>query len=149
MEQCQPANQDTPSNVRDTTLSVLRFGTWSAETIRASGRVCHANRPDTRLHLTDAHISSKNVLLCRRHPHRTFAAFKFTRTETAFSPRLDPTTQTRTKRELAVIECTSAFLRFSDIRFWMPHIAKVQPAPSAFRIKATSRVTKIQEAVAR
>lgn len=59
MEQCQPANQNTPSNVRDTTLSELRFGTWSAETIRASSRVRCANRPDTRLHLTDARINSK------------------------------------------------------------------------------------------
>ena len=59
MEQCQPANQDTPSNVRDTSLSAKRFGTRSAETIRASSRVRCANRPDTRLHLTDAHISSK------------------------------------------------------------------------------------------
>ncbi len=74
MEQCQPANQDTPSNVWDTMLSVLPFGTWSAETIRASSRVRCANRPDTRLHLTDAHISSKNVLLCRSHPHKIFFA---------------------------------------------------------------------------
>jgi hypothetical protein len=33
-----------------------------------------ANRPGTRLHLTGAHISSKNVLLSRSHPHRTFKA---------------------------------------------------------------------------
>ena len=71
MEQCQPANRDTPSNVRDTSLSAKRFGTRSAETIRASSRVRCANRPDTRLHLTGAHISSKNVLLCRSHPHKT------------------------------------------------------------------------------
>ncbi|MEP6018897.1 MAG: hypothetical protein ABJ251_10520, partial [Paracoccaceae bacterium] len=31
MEQCQPANRDTPSNVRDTSLSAKRFGTWSAK----------------------------------------------------------------------------------------------------------------------
>ena len=60
MEQCQPVSQDTPSNVRDTSLlSAKEFGTWSAETIRASGQVRRANRPDTRPHLTIVQISSK------------------------------------------------------------------------------------------
>ena len=54
MEHSQPVSQDTPSNVRDTLLSEKRFGTWFAETIRASGRVRRANRPDTRLLLTSA-----------------------------------------------------------------------------------------------
>src|SRR6056297_2221626 len=59
MEHSQPVSRDTPSNVRDTQLSENRFGTWFAETIRASGRVCRANRPDTRLLLTSAKLGSK------------------------------------------------------------------------------------------
>jgi len=55
-------------------LSAERFGTLVAETIRASGYMCRANRPDTRLLLTSAEISFKNVLLCSSYPHRTFAA---------------------------------------------------------------------------
>ena len=43
-----------------------------------SRQICLANRlpgsGNTRLHLTGAHISSKNVLLCRGHPHRKFVA---------------------------------------------------------------------------
>ena len=74
MEHSQPVSRDTPSNVRDILLSVLRFGTWFAETIRASGRVRRANRPDTRLLLTSAKISFKYVLLCSGYPHKTFAA---------------------------------------------------------------------------
>lgn len=70
MEHSQPVSRDTPSNVRDILLSADRFGTWFAETIRASGRVRGANRPDTRLLLTSAKISLKNVLLCRSYPHR-------------------------------------------------------------------------------
>ena len=73
MEHSQPVSQDTPSNVRDTLLSGKRFGTWFAETIRASGRVRRVNRPDTRLLLTSAKISFKYVLLCSGYPHRTFA----------------------------------------------------------------------------
>ena len=41
---------------------------------------------------------------------RTFAAFKFTRTDTAFSPRLDPTTQTRTNRTNAAASIADAAL---------------------------------------
>ena len=74
MEHSQPVNRDTPSNVRDTLLSAERFGTRVAETIRASGHMCCANRPDTRLLLTSAEISFKNVLLCSSYPHKTFAA---------------------------------------------------------------------------
>jgi hypothetical protein len=59
MEHSQPVSQDTPSNVRDILLSENRFGTWFAETIRASGRVCRANRPDTRLLLTSAKLVQK------------------------------------------------------------------------------------------
>lgn len=33
-------------------LFVVRNGAWFVETIRASGQMCRANRPDTRLHLT-------------------------------------------------------------------------------------------------
>jgi hypothetical protein len=40
-------------------LSEKRFGTWFAETIRASGRVRRANRPDTRLLLTSAKSGEK------------------------------------------------------------------------------------------
>ncbi|WP_039019295.1 hypothetical protein [Halocynthiibacter namhaensis] len=76
MEHSQPVSRDTPSNVRDILLSEKRFGTWFAETIRASGRVRRANRPDTRLLLTSAKISFKYVLLCSGYPHRSlpFAA---------------------------------------------------------------------------
>ncbi|MFD1157046.1 PAS domain-containing protein, partial [Roseovarius aestuarii] len=42
-----------------------------AETIRASGHVRRANRPDTRPHLTNSTLQLKKVLLCRRHPHKT------------------------------------------------------------------------------
>ncbi|SHH82020.1 hypothetical protein SAMN05443551_3233 [Marivita hallyeonensis] len=73
MAHSQPANQDTPSNVRDTVLSANLYGTWPAETIRASGHMCRANRPDTCLLLTSAN-AFKYVLLCRSNPHRTFAA---------------------------------------------------------------------------
>ncbi len=59
MEHSQPVSQDTPSNVRDILLSENRFGTWFAETIRASGRVRRANRPDTRLLLTSAKFVQK------------------------------------------------------------------------------------------
>ena len=72
MEHSQPVSRDTPSNVRDIILSADRFGTWFAETIRASGRVRRANRPDTRLLLTSAKISLKNVLLCSSYPHKSF-----------------------------------------------------------------------------
>ena len=48
VEHSQPVSRDTPSNVRGILLSENRFGTWFAETIRASGRVRRANRPDTR-----------------------------------------------------------------------------------------------------
>ena len=54
MEHGQPACRDNPPNVRDTLLSAIPYGTWLAETIRASGRVCRAKRPDTRLLLTSA-----------------------------------------------------------------------------------------------
>ena len=73
MEHSQPVSRDTPSNVRDILLSEKRFGTWFAETIRASGRVRRVNRPDTRLLLTSAKISFKYVLLCSGYPHRTLA----------------------------------------------------------------------------
>ncbi|SNR89879.1 hypothetical protein SAMN06265370_1611, partial [Puniceibacterium sediminis] len=56
MAHSQPANQDTPSNVQDTLLFDKPFGTWSAETIRASGYERRANRPDTRLLLTSAKL---------------------------------------------------------------------------------------------
>ncbi len=72
MEHSQPVSQDTPSNVRDIILSADRFGTWVAETIRASGRMCRVNRPDTRLLLTSAKINFKYVLLCSSYPHRPF-----------------------------------------------------------------------------
>ena len=43
----------------------MQNGTWFVETIRASGQVRRANRPDTRPHLTNInHI--RNVLLSRR-----------------------------------------------------------------------------------
>jgi hypothetical protein len=58
MEHSQPVSRDTPSNVRDILLSADRFGTWFAETIRASGRVRRANRPDTRPLLTSAKSAS-------------------------------------------------------------------------------------------
>ena len=70
MEHRQPVSRDTPSNVRDILLSEKRFGTWFAETIRASGRARRVNRPDTRLLLTSAKISFKYVLLCSGYPHR-------------------------------------------------------------------------------
>ena len=59
MEHSQPARQDTPPNDRDTSLSENPYGTWFAETIRASGRVRRANRPDTRLLLTSAKTISE------------------------------------------------------------------------------------------
>ena len=59
MEHSQPANHDTPSNVWDISLSDKPYGTWSAETIRASGHEYRTNRPDTRLLLTSAKIVSK------------------------------------------------------------------------------------------
>ena len=74
MEHSQPVSRDTPSNVRDILLSEKRFGTWFAETIRASGRVRRANRPDTRLLLTSAKINFKYVLLCSGYPRKTFCA---------------------------------------------------------------------------
>lgn len=47
----------------------MQNGTWFVETIRASGRVRRANRPDTRPHLTNTnHI--KNVLLSKSHQHK-------------------------------------------------------------------------------
>ena len=55
-----------PSNVRDILLSENRFGTWFAETIRASGRVRRANRPDTRLLLTSAKLTSNMSRLAER-----------------------------------------------------------------------------------
>lgn len=61
MEHSQPARHDTPPSDRDTSLSEKPYGTWLAETIRASGRVRRANRPDTRLLLTSAKsISEKS-----------------------------------------------------------------------------------------
>ena len=59
MEHSQPANQETPPNVKDTALSGKPYGTWSAETIKASGHVSRANRPNTRLLLTSCEIRSK------------------------------------------------------------------------------------------
>jgi len=41
-------------------LFEMRYGTWFVETIRASGQVRRANRPDTRLHLT-MHQSQKRT----------------------------------------------------------------------------------------
>ena len=38
-------------------LSANRLGTWVAEAIGACGRVCRANKPDTRLNPTNAHTS--------------------------------------------------------------------------------------------
>ena len=43
-------------------------GTWFVGTIKASGHVNRANRPDTRPHLTNKN-HFRNVLLIGSHPH--------------------------------------------------------------------------------
>jgi hypothetical protein len=48
----------------------VQNGTWFVKTIRASGQVRRANRPDTRPHLTNIN-RIRNVLLSRSLPHRT------------------------------------------------------------------------------
>lgn len=48
----QPQSQDTPGFVQGDICPLARMGTWVAETIRASGHVNRANRPDTRPLLT-------------------------------------------------------------------------------------------------
>ncbi len=63
----------------------MQNGTWFVETIRASGQVIRANRPDTRPHLTNInHI--RNVLLSRSHPHRTKQPFDGLRGMAAYWP---------------------------------------------------------------
>jgi hypothetical protein len=53
----------------------MQNGTWFVETIRASGQVRRANRPDTRPHLTNIN-RIRNVLLSRSHPHKDKASFR-------------------------------------------------------------------------
>jgi len=111
MEQCQPANRDTPSNVRDTSsLSAKEFGTWSAETIRASGHVRRVNRPDTRPHLTIVQINSK--ISC-------YAGNIHTR----HSPHVARMTASRDKDETAVAVFAPVAATMSFRRAWHdPHL---------------------------
>lgn len=66
MVHSQHVSRDTPSNVRDILLSENRFATWFAETIRASGRVRCANRPDTSaaaIHTGHSCIAQPSIML--------------------------------------------------------------------------------------
>jgi hypothetical protein len=73
MAHSQPANQDTPSNVWDTLLSDKPFGTWFAETIRASDYECRANRLDTGLLLTSAKSIQKCLAMQELSTHDIFS----------------------------------------------------------------------------
>lgn len=66
----QPIEPRHPVLCPERVLFELQVGTWFVETIRASGHVRRADRPDTRPHLTIIN-RFKNVLLSRSHPHRT------------------------------------------------------------------------------
>lgn len=59
----QPQFQDTPGFVQDDICPFARMGTWVAETIRASGHVHRANRPDTRPLLTKYRSPQKCLAL--------------------------------------------------------------------------------------
>jgi hypothetical protein len=61
----------------------VRNGAWFVETIRASGQMCRANRPDTRQHLT-MYQSLKKGLQSRSHPHRTKRDFAATAPNVGF-----------------------------------------------------------------
>ncbi len=59
----QPQSQDTPGFVQDDICPLARMGTWVAETIRASGQVHRANRPNTRPLLTKCRSPQKCLAL--------------------------------------------------------------------------------------